>query len=83
LSYQQNKHQKRCLHDNQSTYYLFLPNLKSVHPSLGEGTADKWCIHNEFEDGHFGFAVSGGWCYRHFLTFKTKEDASVHLFLQI
>jgi hypothetical protein len=25
---------KRCLHDNPSVYYLFLPNLKSVHPSL-------------------------------------------------
>ena len=45
----------------------------------GEGTADKWCIHNEFEDGHFVFVVSGGWCYRHLLTFKTKEDAQKFL----
>jgi hypothetical protein len=48
-------------------------------PQWGEGTVDKWCINSEFEDGHFVFVVSGGWCYHRFLAFKTKEDAEKFL----
>jgi hypothetical protein len=39
----------------------------------------KWCIHGELEDGHFVFVVAGVWHLRHFLSFKTKEDAEKFL----
>jgi hypothetical protein len=39
----------------------------------------KWCIHGELVDGHFIFVVAGFWHLRHFLTFKTKEDAEKFL----
>ena len=39
----------------------------------------KWCIHSELVDGHFIFVVAGFWHLRHFLTFKTKEDAEKFL----
>ena len=39
----------------------------------------KWCIHSELVDGRFIFVVAGFWHARHFLTFKTKEDAEKFL----